>query len=100
MGWGVSVAAVGAHSCCVLLTAAACALLAACQVPALESVLDWMFASGSLMVTGLLWPLDPLLPADRRLPHSRTGLPNGLHPSDHLPIGCRLRCLPAGVLQQ
>jgi mRNA deadenylase 3'-5' endonuclease subunit Ccr4 len=70
------------------------------QVPQLESSLDWLFASASLAVTALLWPLDPALPADRRLPHSRTGLPNAQHPSDHLPIGAKLRCLPAGVMLQ
>jgi hypothetical protein len=69
-------------------------------VPQLESSLDWLFASVSLTVTALLWPLDPSLPADRRLPHSRTGLPNAQHPSDHLPIGAKLRCLPAGVMTQ
>lgn len=68
------------------------------KVPQLESSLDWLFVSASLTVTALLQPLDPALPADRRLPHSRTGLPNAAHPSDHLPIGAKLRCLPAGVM--
>jgi hypothetical protein len=60
--------------------------------------LDWLFASSSMRVTALLWPLDEAsVPADRRLPHSRLGLPNGRHPSDHLPLGARLRVLPAGA---
>jgi endonuclease/exonuclease/phosphatase family metal-dependent hydrolase len=70
------------------------------QVPSLASPLDWMFVSHSLEVVALLWPLDESAPADRRLPHSRLGLPNAAHPSDHLPLGVRLRVLPAGALMQ
>lgn len=70
------------------------------QVPSLASHLDWVFASVSLAVTGLLWPLDNSIAADRRLPHSRLGIPDSRHPSDHLPLGVKLRVLPAGVVQE
>ena len=69
------------------------------QVPSLASHLDWVLVTVSLSVVGLLWPLDDTQQADRRLPHSRTGLPNATHPSDHLPLGVKLRVVPAGALQ-
>jgi hypothetical protein len=70
------------------------------QVPSLASHLDWILASVSLAVVGLLWPLDDSSPGDRRLMHSRQGLPNSAHPSDHLPLGVKLRLLPSGALQE
>lgn len=65
------------------------------QVPSLASHLDWLLVSASLSVVGVLWPLDEGSPADQRLAHSRHGLPNAAHPSDHLPLGARLRVVPA-----
>ncbi|KAF8060285.1 CCR4 [Scenedesmus sp. PABB004] len=67
------------------------------KVPALSSCLDWLFVSTTMSVVALLWPLDEGDASDRRLPHSRVGLPNARHPSDHLPIGAKLCVLPAGI---
>lgn len=65
----------------------------------MASSLDWVWASESMAVSAVYWPLTvpavsaPAGPAGWRL----YNLPNADHPSDHLPIGAILRVKRAPV---
>lgn len=85
------------------LLSAVCRLPSICahaQVPGVaSSTLDWVWASESMAVSAVYWPLTvpavsaPAGPAGWRL----YNLPNADHPSDHLPIGAILRVKRAPV---
>eukprot|EP00955_Chlamydomonas_euryale_P103914 365532-Chlamydomonas_euryale.AAC.5 len=57
------------------------------QVPTLGAVIDYVFASRDFDVVALHYPLAVRLTDEAGL--RRLSLPNGTHPSDHLPVGAR-----------
>jgi len=59
------------------------------KVPTLGAVIDYVFASRDFDVVALHYPLAVRLTDEAGL--RRLSLPNGTHPSDHLPVGCVLR---------
>lgn len=57
------------------------------QVPHSACTLDYLWAAAHLNVTAVL---HPICAADRHRSY-----PNAHNPSDHVPLGAKLRCLPA-----